>query len=129
MKKTIALFAMLIALTVAVQAQTKRDTIRNDKHTTAKVKKTDQLGLSKEQAKKWKEEKDAYKKSKDALKADKTLTKEQKREKEKTLSQQHTDKLAGILTPEQQAKYKTLKDEEKQEKAEKKKDKGKKKGQ
>ena len=81
---------MLIALTVAVQAQTKRDTIRNDKHTTAKVKKLINLALSKEyQAKKWKEEKDAYKKSKDALKADKTLTKEQKKGKEKHVSATH----------------------------------------
>jgi len=128
MKKAIALVTVLICLSVAVNAQGKRDTIRSDKHNSAKEKRTDELGLSKEQSKKWKEEKASFKNSRDALKADKSLSPEQRKQKEEELHQQHVNKLNSILTPEQQAKYKSMREEEKEERQEKKKEMGQKKG-
>lgn len=112
MKKIIVLALVVLTGTLAATAQEKRDTIRpkqpvagQHKQHKDRMELKNALGLSKEQTQQLKDINGNFKKQAQDIKSDSTLTPAQKKEKGKGLAVERNKKINGILTPDQQAKY------------------------
>lgn len=119
--KKIFLFAIAAFFFAAnTQAQVQRETshsqrMQSDSGRRAHQQKMiNELNLSADQKAQIKSLHEQNKQQRDAIKNDTSLTTDQKKEKMKELRQSESDKMNSILTPEQQAKRKSMIDERKQ---------------
>jgi hypothetical protein len=105
-----ALIFIALIICLGSFAQEKRDTIRPVNKVTPNQRQVlrDELGLSKEQARKLKTINQDFKGKQQVLKSDSTLSRIQRREKNKALLKERSDAVDKILTPDQQKKFHEL---------------------
>jgi protein CpxP len=106
------LLTVLLITGVPALAQQGRDTIRPASTTrpqeSKRKKMVEELGLTKKQAGELKEINKEFAPKIKALRADSTMDKKQKRQQVMQLMKDRDDKIKGVLSPEQQAKYQEM---------------------
>jgi len=105
MNKLTWLIIILVSCSLTVMAQEKRDTIHRSSPPSAKAQMRDELGLSKEQAKKLKAVNQDFRSRRQTIENDTALTKSERREKSRGLAKDREAEINKILTPEQQKKF------------------------
>jgi len=105
MNKLCILIILVIGCSFAGQAQEKRDTIHARNVMAQRTAIRDELGLSKEQAKKLKGVNQDFRSRMQTLKSDSTLSRQQRRERSRNLLKERDEQVDKILTPDQQKKF------------------------
>jgi Spy/CpxP family protein refolding chaperone len=110
MIKITLIILTIVAFTLGSYAQEKRDTIRPANKVTPNQRQMmrDELGLSKEQAKKLKTINQDFRSKMQSVKGDSTLTRGQRKEKSRELLKSRSEEVDKILTPDQQKKFHEL---------------------
>lgn len=110
MIKTTLVILTLLVCSLGSYAQEKRDTIRPANKVTPNQRQVmrDELGLSKEQAKKLKTINQDFRSKMQTVKGDSTLTRVQRKEKSRELLKSRSEEVDKILTADQQKKFHEL---------------------
>lgn len=106
----VLLFGLALGLTVS--AQDKRDTIRPKQNKEVKKSLSSELALSKEQSKKLKEVNQDIRARLTAIRNDTTLMEDTRRKEQRKLVKERQQRISGMLTDDQQKKYREVQREQ-----------------